>query len=348
MANRKNSSSRKDYTLYVAISSAIVLIAVIFVLIAKGAVDNGAETQTGAQSSLEDRTTTAAASLSGAEAATTEAPATEAPTTEASTTEAPTTEASTTEAPATEAPTTEAPTTEALTTELPVTEAPTTEAPETTEPQTTEVTEPDETTGGGVPYSGPAELSVLSGSVFIGDSRTDGLKLYSSILQSGARVYSNKGLAVNTIRTSAFVQTDAGTVTVIDALAADPNFDSVYIGLGINELAWGSIDSYIQKFGDLVDTVRQINPSATIYIESILPVTASRSASDEIFNNPRIAEFNVRLLALAQSMGVKFLDFSEMFTEYGGCIPEGSSGDGIHLDKPFCEKWLEYILEHRA
>ena len=327
LKRRRRSKKRRDYTLYAAISSLIVIFAVVFVILARGSGD-------GSDSVTQTDKPGAAASISATDTAPATTGAPDVITEAVGDTSESTSTAQATE---TEAPATEPAATESAATEAPATDAVVTDAPE-----------PIETVGGGVPYSGPAELSVISNSVFIGDSRTEGLKIYTSLLSSGARVYANKGLAVNTIFNEAFVQTDAGTVTAIDAMRYDPGFDSAYVALGINELAWGSIDSYIQKFGDLVTTILEINPAATVYIEAILPVTQSRSSSDEIFNNPRIAEFNVRLRSLAESLGVRFLDVTEMFAANGGALPEGASGDGIHLNKEYCEKWLDYIIEHRA
>ncbi len=301
-------SKGNDYTLYVAISCAIVLLAIIFVYIARGA----GETDPLVSSAPSDDPGTASM------------PAVT----------------------ATDAPDT----TQPVTTEPPDTEVKT-DSPPTVQVTTDEVTSappPDYGPYTGVPYSGPAELSSISNAVFIGDSRTEGLRLYTSILSSGARVYANKGLSVSSVHTSAFVHSDAGNVTVLDAMRADPSYDSVYICLGINELGWQYIEVYTTKYTALITAIREINPSADIYIEGLLPVTENRSASDEIFNNPRIKLFNDALLELAKTLGVHYLNVSEMFDESGGALPPDASTDGIHLNKDYCVKWFNYILEHRA
>lgn len=312
MASRKQHSNRhskgNDYTVYVAISCAIVLLAIIFVFIARGSGDNAPSEPI---STTDDKKTTPLPTESTSDEPDTTSPVTTAPVT---------TEEQTTHAPP-----------------PPVTTAEVTFSPPP---------EPGNYTG--VPYSGPAELGSISKAVFIGDSRTEGLRLYTSILASGARVYANKGLSVSSVYTKAFVHTDSGDVTALDAMRADPNYESVYICLGINELGWQYVEIYTEKYAALIAAIREINPSADIYIEGLLPVTAQRSESDETFNNPRIEWFNASLLELAKTLGVHYLNVSEMFAENGGALPPDASTDGIHLNKEYCVKWLDYILEHRA
>lgn len=327
MVNREKHSDRhsrgKDYTIWVAISCAIVLFAIIFVFIARGSEDGDAP----------DASDMTAASSDTTDADTPDGDTAESDTvTDAlpETTAAPETSTTVHNKPVTTAP--------------PVTQVP--PEPVTSDEVTYYIPAPGEYTG--VPYSGPADLSAISNAVFIGDSRTEGLRLYTSILASGARVYANKGLSVSSVYTNSFVRTDAGNVTALDAMRAAPDYDSVYICLGINELGWQYIEVYTEKYAALVETIREINPSADIYIQGLLPVTEQRSASDEIFNNSRIGWFNANLLALAESLGVHYLNVSEIFGGNGGALPPDASTDGIHLNKTYCVQWLDYILEHRA
>ena len=312
MVSRKQRSNRhskgNDYTLYVAISCAIVLLAIIFVFIARG---SGDSTPSVPASASDEPKTTELSVRTEPDVPDTTLPAT----------------------------------TEPVTTE-PQTTPPPPETVTTSEVTFTPPPEPGVYTG--VPYSGPAELGTISKAVFIGDSRTEGLRLYTSILASGARVYANKGLSVSSVYTKAFVHTDSGDVTALDAMRADPSYESVYICLGINELGWQYVEIYTEKYAALIATIREINPSADIYIEGLMPVTEKRSASDETFNNPRIEHFNACLLELAKTLGVHYLNVSEMFAESAGALPPDASTDGIHLNKDYCVKWLDYILEHRA
>ena len=299
MADEKKRRGKNDLTLYVAVSAAIVLFAVIFVLIARSSGDGDEVTQAATTAKVTDAAATTAAKTE-----------TTAPVTEKAT------EIATETAIATE-------------TETPVDIA--------------EYT--------GVPYSGAADLSVLAKSVFIGDSRTKGLPLYTQILSSGARVYANEGLSLLNISTTEFVSAGENKITALDALRANTDYDSVYISLGINELGLdiNYIDSWVARYAGLIDTLREINPNAEIYVQAIIPVSKEESDSSDIFTKERIDIYNSHILELAKTAGVNFLNTDEMFTDSDGYLPaEGDAGDGIHVNRAYSEKWLTYIIEHRA
>lgn len=220
-----------------------------------------------------------------------------------------------------------------------------TEAPVTTNPPFVPDTGYDYN---GVKEGNAGELSSLSKAVFIGDSRTEGLRLYTSLASSGAKIYASVGMMVNNVLTETMADYNGKKVTVPEALRAEPDFDSVYIMLGINELGWVYTQSYIDAYAKIIDELRTINPSAKIYIQSLIPVTREKSDTDPIYTNARIEEYNKALSALAAEKGVLYLNVAEIFSSDGGALPAEASNDGVHLKKAYCDMWLEYILTHRA
>lgn len=200
----------------------------------------------------------------------------------------------------------------------------------------------------GVAQGEENELSVLSKSVFIGDSRTEGLRLYTSLTSTGARVYAGVGMMVNNVLTKDIVDQGGKKVTLTEALGSDTDFDSVYIMLGINELGWVYTQTYIDAYADIIDAVRAVNPAAKIYVQSLIPVTKELSDRDPVFTNTRIEEYNKALSSLAASKGVLYLNVAEIFSADGGALPADAANDGVHLKKAYCDMWLGYILNHRA
>ena len=63
-------------------------------------------------------------------------------------------------------------------------------------------------------------------------------------------------------------QTDGSVITISEAIGKE-RFSKVYLMFGINELGWGSIASFINYYGQIVDRIRQVNPEAIIYVQSI-------------------------------------------------------------------------------
>ncbi len=194
-----------------------------------------------------------------------------------------------------------------------------------------------------VPESAPVDKSYLDDAVFIGDSRTEGLILYTGLTNTTGYTY--KGLMVDTVFTKPIINRDGQMVTVIDALKST-QFSKVYIMLGINELGWTYPDLFIEKYKEILRTIREINPAALIYVQEILPVTQEVSDTHSYISNARISEYNQMLRNMAQENQVYYLQVSQAVADSNGCLPDEAASDGIHLSPTYCRKWLDYLLCH--
>lgn len=56
--------------------------------------------------------------------------------------------------------------------------------------------------------------------------------------------------------------------------------------LGVNELGWYNDQRYYDNYADLIDLIREVQPEAQIYLQTLIPVTSKKSAGSYI-NNPR-------------------------------------------------------------
>lgn len=164
----------------------------------------------------------------------------------------------------------------------------------TTPPATTTMTEPATTTAtfaGGTTAIGSGQVadSYFDDAAFIGDSRTQGLQLYTGL--PNATFYATQGLMVDTFFSKKFVKAGGGKITIPDAMK-NQTFKKVYIMLGVNELGWVYEKVFIQKYGEVVDKVKELQPDAKVYVQSILPVTKAKSDGDAIYNNTKISRYN--------------------------------------------------------
>lgn len=176
---------------------------------------------------------------------------------------------------------------------------------------------------------------------FIGDSRTQGLIMYNGLKE--VQDYSYIGLMVDTAITKKFVQTNNGEkITLLEDMK-DKNIKSVYIMLGVNELGWSYPEVFKAKYKELINKIRKIKPDCKIYIQSIIPMTKSKSTSDNIFNNENVEKFNKLIQEVAKEEKVIYLDVKSALIDSEGYLPEEASTDGIHLDIDYCEKWLNYL-----
>lgn len=194
-----------------------------------------------------------------------------------------------------------------------------------------------------VPEAVPVDSTWFDDAVFIGDSRTEGLLLNTGL--NNAAEYTHKGLMVDTVFTKPVIHMNDTKVTVMDALKTT-QFNKVYIMLGINETGWPYSDVFINKYGKVIDAVKEINPEAQIYVQQILPVSQKVSSTHSYIKNDKIAEYNVLLQEMAKEKQVYFVAAAEAVAGEDGMLPEDAAVDGIHLKKEYCVKWLEYLESH--
>ena len=218
----------------------------------------------------------------------------------------------------------------------------------TTPPATTTTTEPATTTAtfaGGTTAIGSGQVadSYFDDAAFIGDSRTQGLQLYTGL--PNATFYATQGLMVDTFFSKKFVKAGGGKITIPDAMK-NQTFKKVYIMLGVNELSWAYEKVFIQKYGEVVDKVKELQPDAKIYVQSILPVTKAKSDGDAIYNNTKISRYNELIEQMCREKGVTYLHVADAVGLDNGALPAGSATDGVHLNREYCYKWLDYLKTH--
>lgn len=197
-----------------------------------------------------------------------------------------------------------------------------------------------------VPAGAAVDNSYFDDAVFIGDSRTQGFIIYNGL--SNATAYMDKGLKVDTAFTKADIEVNGVKMSAMDALAQNKTFKRVYVMLGVNELGWAYSDIFIEKYGELVDKSKEIKPDAEIYIQSILPVSEKKSSSDKIYNMTKINEYNSLIKKMAEDKKVYYLNVAEAVADSSGYLPAEASTDGVHLNKEYCGKWLDYLKNHTA
>lgn len=176
---------------------------------------------------------------------------------------------------------------------------------------------------------------------FIGDSRTQAFIMYAGL--SEVTDYTNIGLMVDTAVSKKFITNSNGEkVTILEDLK-NKDINTIYIMLGINELGWVYSSIFIDKYEELINKILEIKPNCEIIIQSIIPVTKSKSDSDPIYNNNKIREYNELIKDMAKRLNIKYINLVPELTNENGDLPEQASTDGVHLNKKYCIKWLEVL-----
>jgi len=190
---------------------------------------------------------------------------------------------------------------------------------------------------------GSFDDSYFDDAAFIGDSITEAFQLHGGI--TNAAYYGYKNLNVKDVFKKSLVATGSGKITVADALQ-NRSYGKYYILLGANELGWVYPQVFVDKYSDLIDLIRQTNPDAVIYLQSVFPVTQHVSDTNPYYSNSRIDEYNQLIQTLAEDKNAIFLNVREAVEDENGILPDDAATDGVHLNKTYCEKWADYLRGH--
>ncbi len=184
--------------------------------------------------------------------------------------------------------------------------------------------------------------------LFIGDSRTVGLRDYGKI--SDATFFCAVSLSSNNLLTKPIEVSGYGEIQ-LSSLLEKKQFKTAYIMLGINEIG-GTLPGIAQKYQKIIDTIREKQPDTLIIVQSTLHVTKTRHESEikkgGYFNNNRINDLNTHLQGLTNGTTIRYLDMNPMFDdEYGCMMADAAAGDGIHIKAKYYLLWRQYLDDNR-
>ena len=195
-----------------------------------------------------------------------------------------------------------------------------------------------------LPETEAVEDTYFESAVFLGDSRTEGLSLYSG-LKTG-HFYTSVGATVESVFSKKNFETESGEkIPLLDAVA-EQDCDKIYVMLGINELGWSKTKTYHDQYAKLIDRVREDHPEAKIVLQSIPPVSAKQEAKKTYVNNERIRAYNEIIKTLAEEKECYFLDVAACLTGEDGLLPQDLNFDGVHLNPAGCKVWLNCLRTH--
>ena len=103
------------------------------------------------------------------------------------------------------------------------------------------------------------------------------------------------------------------------------------------------MNSTVKKYAGLIETLRQWQPDAVIYIEANLHVTQKRSAQDAIYNNANIDLFNQEIAKLADGKQIRYVDVNPLFDDGAGNLAEGYTNDATHVLGKYYQVWADWL-----
>ena len=241
---------------------------------------------------------------------------------------------------------------------------PTSPATNPTSPETGVTTEPTPTTSDPtapmtgteghdfviVPEREPVDQSYFAtDTLFIGDSLTVGLQLYSGLKSN---YYCFVGMSTYNAFEQKFIEKFGQQITLGEALRADGNkWKRIYVQIGVNEM-YQELDRYIADYEKVIDGVLECCPDAKIYIQSVFPMTAASAAKEtysQYGGNAKLAGFNQKLVEMCSRRHFYYVNVCSQLTDASGNLPEPyAGGDGIHLLPTSYKIWVDYLCRHTA
>ena len=196
----------------------------------------------------------------------------------------------------------------------------------------------------------PAYVTVeddyFADAVFIGDSRTVGMFEYGG-LEETAAFYASTGLTVYKMFTAEIVTVPGQKkkITIEEALQ-NHSFRKIYLMIGINEMGTGNVDTFMEKYEEVVQHLQELQPDAVIYLQGIMKVTTKRSEQGDYITNEGIEARNERIAELADNRTLFYLDVNPLICDESGGMEESYTFDGVHLKARYIEIWKQYLKEH--
>lgn len=182
--------------------------------------------------------------------------------------------------------------------------------------------------------------------VFIGDSRTVGLYEYGG-LQEISTFYASTGLSVHKLFSAKIVEVpgEKQKQTVEEALSQH-QFSKIYLMIGINDMGTGTAESFLRKYAECVAHLRELQPDAIIYLQSIMQVTAERSEQGDYVTGEGIDERNEGIAAMADNETVFYLDVNQAVCDETGYMIADYTHDGVHLKAQYVSLWKDFLKCH--
>lgn len=174
--------------------------------------------------------------------------------------------------------------------------------------------------------------------LIIGDSRTVGVQLYGYV--PDAYYFADVGLSSYGLFYSTL--NVGGEYLTLEQALAKYNFRNIFIGLGLNEMG-GYIPEIATQYAYNVQRIRELAPNSIIHVQAILHVSPGRNATDTIFNNARINEYNSYIASMANGVDILYLDANPYFDDENGNMTDSYTSDGIHFYAVGYVEWGNFI-----
>ncbi len=191
------------------------------------------------------------------------------------------------------------------------------------------------------PWPEDVEESWFDDVLFVGDSRTVGLRDYARL--GKAEYFCQVGMTVYGVLDAKCGDTNFGDTTLGDLLSTR-SYGKIYVNLGLNECG-SSHKSIISKYRQLLDLIQEKQPDAVIIVQGIMTVSREKAASKSYFGLDNLHALNDAIASLADGDQIRYIDVNEWLADEEGYMPSNWSGDGCHPYVAGYREWAQWLLD---
>lgn len=203
-----------------------------------------------------------------------------------------------------------------------------------------------------LPENGSVDLSYFEDAVFVGDSLTEGLRIYHSIddaIANTAKFVSAKNQTPKSFLEGVIVFPDnyRPTQNGVEAIVSE-NPGKVYITLGTNALTFMNRDQLMYYYDQFLTALQDQLPDTIFYICSITPTTVQEASKRPVFTYDNIYAANNLIAQMASQKGMHYINLHEALAGEDGYLNPEYVGDydGIHLKPSAYSIWIQYLMSH--
>ena len=202
-----------------------------------------------------------------------------------------------------------------------------------------------------LPENGSVDLSYFEDAVFVGDSLTEGLRIYPNIENAIAKIatfISAKNQTPKSFLEGVIVFPDAyrPTQNGVEAIVSE-NPAKVYITLGTNALTFMNREQLIYYYDQFLTSLKEQLPDSIFYVCSITPVTVQEASRRPVFSYDAVYAANNEIAMMASQKGMHYINLHEVLAGEDGYLkPEYAYTDGIHLKPDAYTIWIQYLMSH--
>lgn len=190
---------------------------------------------------------------------------------------------------------------------------------------------------GFLPETDRVDDAYFADAAFLGDSITAGFSNHADI---PAKFYCKASSDTKEALTNSI-----GGSPILQNMLDDREVSKYYILYGLNEVSFRPVDEYIDNYKQIIAKIREVNPTALIYIESVLPVEHKVETKTNI-SKAKIDAYNEALVELAETEGCYYLNINGCLAEEDGYLRDGAASDGMHVGSKDHRKWEDYLRTH--